>query len=176
MIHCNGSPKTGTHLLVKSVRMFNSVLVSHNHNPKLSSDKHIHIKRNPRNALISYLRMDKVELTPNNIINRMKTFIDEYSKYIHLLDDKAILNVSFEDLLTDENELKRIAEYIDLPLVDNHFKLLWGNTMTFTGSLSNWRDYWCNDIVDSWFIFGGVELERALGYNPDTDKIKVRKP
>lgn len=176
MIHCNGSPKTGTHLLVKSVRMFNCVIASHNHNPELSPTKHIHIRRNPRNAIISYLRMDKTELTSKNIISKMKLFIDEYSQYVHLLSDKNILNVSFEDLLTDENELKRIADFIGFPLVDNHFKMLWGNTATFTGSLSNWRDYWCRDIIKAWSELGGVELENSLGYNPDTDKIKVRKP
>ena len=176
MILCNGSPKTGTHLLVKAVRLFggDAQLSNHNHNPNLS-EPHIHIIRNPRNALISYLRMSKIELLRSNIIKEMPRFIAEYSEYIKLLDRKDVLTVTFENLLTDESELEKISAFIDLPLIDNHFRKLWGQTMTFTGELSNWRDHWAHTKIDrKWQEYGGLALESALGYAPDTDTIKIR--
>ena len=177
MIHCNGSPKTGTHLLVKAVRMFggDAMLASHNHNPKLSS-AHIHIIRNPRNALISYLRMQKIDLLRVNIIKEMTRFITEYSEYINLLNRDDVLTVTFENLLTDESELLKISKFIGLPLIDNHFRKLWGQTNTFTGELSNWREHWGNKVAKAWHELGGTLLETQLGYAPDTDKDKVRMP
>lgn len=175
MIICNGSPKTGTHLLVKAARLFggNAMLSSHNHDPKLTVP-HIHIIRNPRNALISYLRMNKSELTRSNIITEMPSFIAEYSEYIGLLNLNDVLTVTFEDLLTDESELLRISKFIGLPLIEGHFRKLWGQTATFTGDLSNWRNHWHTKAARKWVEYGGDTLEAALGYSPDTDSPKIR--
>ena len=176
MVLCNGSPKTGTHLLVKAVRLFGggAQLSNHNHNPDLSC-RHIHIIRNPRNALISYLRMNKIELLRSNIIKEMPRFIAEYSEYIQLLDRKDVLTITFENLLTDESELDKISAFVGLPLIDNHFRKLWGQTATFTGKLSNWREHWDHSkVARKWESFGGLALESALGYAPDTDPIQTR--
>jgi len=178
MIDCNGSPKTGTHLLVKAVRLFGStaIMASHNHDPDLSGS-HIHIIRNPRNALISYLRMQQVDLLRTNIIKEMPRFIAEYSEYVNLLSRDDVLTIRFESLLTEESELLKISKFIGLPLINNHFRKLWGQTNTFTGKLSNWREYWSHSKVQrKWSELGGLALESALGYAPDTDKIEVRKP
>ncbi len=173
-IICNGSPKTGTHLLLKSIYLFGGLgyTAVHKHDPNLSNC--IHIKRNPRNVLISYIRhFDKSNLTTENITKHIPIIIKEMSSYINLLSDSNVLNVSFEKLLTNSNELERISKFIDLPLIDDHFKKIWGNTPTFTNKLSNWREHWNEEINNKWIELGGVELENTFGYS-DKDKQLIR--
>ena len=174
---CNGSPKTGTHLLQKAVKLFGgyATFATHNHNPSLAS-RHIHIIRNPRDALISYLRMNNVELLRSNIIKEMPRFIEEYSEYIPLLSRSDVLTVTFENLLTDESEIGKISQFLNLPLTDDHFRKLWGETYTFTGRLSDWKSHFTHPkTTRKWKEFGGLDLEKELGYDCETDKRRVRK-
>tara|TARA_R110000850_G_scaffold54940_1_gene130337 strand:+ start:156 stop:689 length:534 start_codon:yes stop_codon:yes gene_type:complete len=176
MIVCNGSSKTGTHLLLKAVYLFGGggCLAIHRHDPLLSSC--IHIKRRPKNVLISYIRnFSEDGLTTENIIKYIPIVLKEIAEYKNLLSDNSVLNVSFEKLLTDPSELKRISDFINIPLADNHFKDLWGNTSTFTGSLSNWRDHWNDEIQSKWVECGGENLSAEFGYN-DNDKQLKRLP
>lgn len=179
MISCNGSSKTGTHALLKTVYLFGGMgfTATHNHIPFDTEQvlgKHIHIRRNPRNVLISWIRFTKQKLREDVIIKNMPYIIDEMKGYLGWLTDDKVLNVSFEDLLTDENELNRISDFIGLPLTDNHFKKLWGNTPTFTNNLSDWQWYWQSELVQkAWVANDGHILETLMGYSPN-DKPKVR--
>lgn len=180
MITVNGSPKTGTHLLLKAVYTFEgegyTARHTHSDSTRVVAGKHIHIKRNPRNVLISYIRyLGRADLSKPHILKTIPIVIEEMKMYLPLLTTKAILNVSFEELLTNPAELGRIAAYIGLPCKPTQFDNLWGNTLTFTGSLSNWRDYWDDDIAAEWEARGGKILEALMGYAPDTDPIKIRK-
>jgi len=181
MIVCNGAPKTGTHLLLKTVYLFGGLgyTAKHEHKPFVESFncKHIHIRRNPRNVLISYIRhFDNADLSKRNIIKHMPIVIEEMKPYIPWIKDKNTLNVTFEDLLTDEKELSRIADYLGFDLAYDHFKKIWGNTSTFTGNLSNWRDWWDEEIDKEWDKNGGRALEAMLGYKQEKNKKKGRKP
>ena len=179
MIVCNGASKTGTHLLLKAVYLFGSVGFTATHAHKKYGSKiygkHIHIKRNPRNVLISWLRFTGQDLTDKNLLRNMPHVINEMNEYLGWLNDKDTLNVSFENLLTDEKEIKRISDFIEVPLSADHFRKLWGDTPTFTNSLSNWRESFSDKIKKEWGLMGGHELERLLGYAPDSESIKVRK-
>lgn len=170
MIYCNGSPKNGTHLLLSSVRLFGGqcFLAQHKHEPSLSlnaDDKHIHIARNPRNALISYMRMNNIELSVKNIINEIPRLIEEQSSYLHYLKDTKTLNIKFEKLVNSPGELNRISKYLDMPLMDDHFNLSKKGVATWTGRLSNWVELWNCRINSAWIVNGGHELEIELGYD-----------
>ena len=137
---------------------------------------HLHIKRNPRNALISHIRhLGGGDLSAKGIIQAMPALIAEMKLYLPWTTDLSVLNVSFESLLTDPAEVQRISTYLSMPCKDNHFLKLWGNTPTFTGKLSNWREYWNTDIATAWKAADGDILEQLLGYTPDTDTVKVRR-
>lgn len=168
MILCNGSPKTGTHLLLKSVRLFGGrcVLAVHRHDTGVNSTEHqhLHITRCPRNSFISYLRMQKIEPSHLNIVKEMKRLISEYSGYLHYLDDKNTLNVKFELLLSDPLELNRIALFLDKPLSENHFDRLKGGTATYNEVPSDHSEFWVDSVSSKWVEFGGDLLEKKLGY------------
>jgi len=166
---CNGSSKTGSHLLLKAVSLFygHIGLPQHEHTPyfaKRDDRKYLHITRNPRNVLISWCRFMGIELTDENLLEQIPIIIDEMREYVPWLGDTEVLNVKFEELLDDPKHLDRISEFINMPLVANHFENLWGRTYTFTGRLSDWRDYWSDELQESWVKFGGLKLEADLGY------------
>ena len=48
--------------------------------------------------------------------------------------------------------------------VDNHFESLWGNTLTFTDDLTNWKDFWNDEVNAAWKAKGGIEIENKLNY------------
>lgn len=178
MIVCNGSPKTGTHLLLKAVYLFGGVGFSASHAHKSFGcrilGKHLHIKRNPRNVLLSWVRFSGNELKTHNIISEIDHIIKEMTTYKGWLDDGETLNVSFELLLSDKKELERVSGFLGLPLVDDHFSLLWGGTRTFTNNLIKWKDHWNDEINEVWVKAGGLELEKDFGYNHLTDKEVIR--
>lgn len=189
MILCNGQPKTGTHLLVKTVRLFEGcktkAIHSHYNADRVIPDdlrkrvKHIEIIRNPRNVLMSWARFTDGFWKRENIFKYIPNILDNYHKHLIYIEDPDVLTVKFEKLLTDPTELDKIAEFIDRPLIEDHFKKLWGDTYTFTGTkekpvnLSNWKDYWPKPIEQDyegwdsrWDKYGGYDLEERLGYDP----------
>ena len=181
MILCNGAPKTGTHLLFKAVRLFDGCAAAavHGHHdlnkmPPKGVNKHVEIVRNPRNAVCSMVRFSKLEVTRDNILKLIPTVLERCNNHLMWVRDSAVLTVRFEKLLTDPVELQRIAEYIGKPLIENHFKELWGNTHTFTDALSNWKDHWPTPLETdfaefdaAWSKYGGYSYEEELNYDPN---------
>lgn len=171
MIICNGSPKTGTHFSLKAVRMFGGrcILAVHRHDVAVDSSnhKHIHIIRCPRNALVSYLRMQKIEPLRSNIIKEIPRFIEEYTGYLHYLDDDNTLNIRFESLLNNPEELNKIAVFLDKPLAHDHFNRMKGGTATYNETPSDYKEFWHSKIARKWAEFGGDVLESKLGYTYD---------
>jgi thymidylate synthase len=80
------------------------------------------------------------------------------------IGEEHCLTVRFEELLTDPNEIKKIGEYLGKPLRKNHFELLWGDTLTFTNDLTEWRDFWTDEVNTAWIEKGGVEIENKMCY------------
>lgn len=95
----------------------------------------------------------------------MPRIIGENLEYVPWLsDDFLVHNVRFEDLIKDPSAIEGISEFIGLPLAENHFDNIWGDTYTFTGKLSDWQEYWNDAVESAWISHGGLELEKALGY------------
>lgn len=179
MIICNGSPKTGTHLLLKAVVMFGGEckLALHSHNPYPHTygalDKHLHITRSPRNVVASWMRFTKIPFTEENYCNTIQHIVDEMSGYIGWVHDPYTFHVKYEELLTDEKYLKDLAKFINKDLKIKHFENIWGGTPTFTGEPCIWRDFWTPAMAVKWVECGGLELETSLGYDPT--KVWIRK-
>lgn len=180
MIICNGSPKTGTHLLLKTVFMFGDEfkLALHRHTPfeNYETDKkYINIFRSPRNVIGSWLKFTGQEVTEDNYIKEILPRTFEMWQYTEWwkCKDKNVMNVKYEELLTDTKVLNDIAKFLNKPKKQDHFKNIWGGTPTYTGSPFLWRDIWTDRLENVWKANSGIELENALGYDPH--KVWIRK-
>lgn len=177
MIVVNGSPKTGTNLLLKTVVMFGAEakLAIHDHIPysrKSLDAKYLHITRSPRNVVASWVRFNKLELNEKNYIDNIPYIVQEMSEYIGWMTDADTLHIKFEELLTDSTQIDRIGAYIGLPPITDHWLNIWGGTPTFTNSLSVWRDFWTPGMAVEWVKNGGIELENVLGYDPSKEWVR----
>lgn len=185
MIHSNGAPKTGTHLLQNLLRSYKGVppnQVSHQHTPYkrgVKLENHIHIIRNPRNMMISWHRFTGDTAT---IINKMPEVIKRAKGFIGWLDNT--MTVRFEELLTDPDIINQIGEYLGLEPCKDHFRKSYGGTSTFTGKngpdFSIWQTFkidgklvWTPEVQEAWEHHGGIDLETAWGY--DVHKKYVRR-
>jgi len=170
MIVCNGLPKTGTHALMKAVQLLGRVDTEHAHSPTGVTGQHIHICREPRNVLVSWVRFIRSEVTQGFLIGAMQeyfeegTFHDEYMAYSHWLND-APLSVRFEELIGDGGvTIQAVADYLQVPYLSDAYDHLPGLTVTYTGQLSNWRDHWTPEVESAWVTHGGPEIESVYGY------------
>ena len=180
MLYCTGAPKSGTHLLLKALHLFGGkgLTAVHSHKDHNSNwnvaDKRVHIIRNPRNVVISWARYQKLPRNDFTIIGSMDYILKRINGHFGWLEEKSVLTVRFEELLTNPSILKSIGKHIDMPLIENHFELLWGNTLTFTDDLTEWRDFWTDDVAEAWAKKGGVEIENKMCYF-NTDKQIISK-
>ena len=171
MIYCTGARKSGTHLLLKALQLFGGDCLQAIHCNKgydfpwkTTTDTRVHIIRNPRNVLISWVRWENLPRNNQTIIANMNYIIKCMSGHFGWIGEEHCLTVRFEELLTDPNEIKKIGEYLGKPLRKNHFELLWGDTLTFTNDLTEWRDFWTDEVNAAWIERGGVEIENKMGY------------
>lgn len=93
-------------------------------------------------------------------------FVKHYRRYTRWLTDPdlSLLVVRFEDMLANDGELRRIAQWLGVPFQDDAFEVLYGGSRTWSGRLSDWREHW-NDQVDAkWRSCGAQTLQDELGY------------
>jgi len=177
MLYCTGAPKSGTHLLLKALRLFGDdclqAIHSHkDHNfPWDAVDRRVHIIRNPRNVLISWARYQHLPRNDETIIGSMDYTIQRMRGHFGWIAEEHCLTVRFEELLTDPGVIKKIGEYLDKPLIKGHFEALWGGTSTFTNDLTDWRDFWTVDVKKAWVAKGGVEIENKMCYFNGDEKV-----
>ena len=172
MLYCGGAPKSGTNLLLKAISLFNTnddVRKHHYGFDKpfpFEDDAHpqVQIIRNPRNTLISWVRFKSLPRNNDTIIKSMELCIDYMNSHFDCIADDRWHTVRFEELLSDPKVIEGIGEYLGLPLVENHFEKLWGDTSTFTNDLTDWKDWWTEEVNEAWTTKGGVELETKMNY------------
>lgn len=167
----NGFPKSGNHALLKACQLLGLPIPSVNHLPysKKTSGKHILIIRDPRNILVSKLRFEGSRVTPGMVISKFRLFdkkslVEEMAEYEGWLTDPDTLVVKFEELVSDPSIIKKIAEFVDTPYIEGAFEELPGLTRTWTGALSNYQDYWTQDVANVWDAEGGPELLKRWNY------------
>lgn len=91
-------------------------------------------------------------------------FVDHYRKYLPWKKDSDTLVVSFEAMLTDDTELRRIAQWLNAPFQEDAFEVLYGGSRTWSGRLSDWREHWNEEVNERWAACGAQVLQDELGY------------
>jgi hypothetical protein len=170
MVTTNGFPKSGNHALVKAVQLL-GVPCSVNHLPfgEAVEDKHIFIKRDPRNIVCSWLRFQGMPVTAGMFITGLKKFQDksfaeELSKYAGWLAAQNTLIVKYENLIQDATELNRIAAFLDVPYIEGAFENLPMMTRTWFADHSDFNRIWSPEVEAAWAEIGGAELLAQWGY------------
>jgi hypothetical protein len=180
-ITCNGIRKHGTHALLKAVELLGCPVAYQgqpganlHHKPFIEevTGKHIFIRRHPKNAFISLLRMHNIPLTTGMLISKMQSFEDENyvqhcDSYLGWLSDANALNIKFEDLMTDGGvTFQVIADYLNVPYLEDAYPNRFGLTATWSGELSDYTSLqaWTNAAQAAWVSIGGDQLEQDLGY------------
>lgn len=168
----NGFPKHGNHPLAKGCQLL-GVPCQVNHIPfgrMVEGNKHVFIKRDPRNALIAWLRMNGLPQTSGMFITAFRKFqtaslCEEMMEYEGWLTDCDTLVISYEDLIASDATLRRVSDYIGTPYIEGAFEHLPGLTRTWTGpNHSDYRTLWSPEIETVWIAEGGPELLMKWGY------------
>lgn len=182
MITCTGFPKSGTHMLGKTMELIGVPLVFTEvpgkdfaiigHYPfsgKRPDGKCIHIIRNPKNVLVSWVRMGRKNVAPGYLVSAIhnnfnnESLYDGMMGYAEFLDDPETLNVRFEDVIADKED-QRIADFVGVEILPGVSEHRLGGTKTWTGKLSVWEDFWFPRLEEEWIKGKGPELESVFGY------------
>ena len=182
LVICNGNAKAGRHALTKTVELLGVPWDQHDvgkpgrcvsgHWPTRNpppEGKHIHVIRHPRNMLVSWVRFTKAEFAPGYLIGSFKSFsmgrpiYEEFAGYVGWLTEPGVLTVSFEDLIADKADTV-IAEFLGVPVAPGIPERRPGGTVTWSGELSDWTEYWSDEIEAAWQTARGPEIERMFGY------------
>ncbi len=184
VVYANGFPKSGNHALVKAIELLG---ITPNHeNGQLSEvvhtpfedglpkgvTHHIHIKRDPRNILTSWLRFRDEAVTPGTLLARFRwfdfgqpaPFVECLKRYEGWLNHRGTLTVRYEDLTADSRCMKTIASHLGIPYIDGAWEQLPGNTRTWNPHHSDYRQIWTPQVESAWDAEGGNELLARWGY------------
>lgn len=170
MVTTNGFPKAGNHALVKAVQLLGQPCqVNHIPFGGEVADKHILIKRDPRNILCSWLRFNGQPVTSGMFLTTFrdfmgKTLVDAMAEYEAWQHDENTLVVRYEDLISDADEMRRIASYLNIIYQHGAFEALPGLTRTWFADHSDYRTIWTPEVEVAWNAEGGAELLAAWGY------------
>lgn len=186
MNFASGAPKCCTHYLQKYLRLYQNIRPSEVYQCHYRygrvikpGDKLINIIRNPRNMMISWHRMrNKNSKIPTSLICKIPEVIKQTKPFLGWLNDKKVLNVRYEDLMSDDDMLLVVGDFIDRDPIKNHRAEAWSNTRTFTGNPSIWQEHkeydekakkdkilWTDRVQEVWEQQGGLELEASLRYD-----------
>lgn len=170
MVTINGFPKAGNHALAKACQLLGQpCVVSHIPHGGDVGEKHILIKRDPRNILCSWLRFIGQPVTPGTFLTAFrdfqgKHFVEAMADYEEWQRDAGTLVVRYEELIRDDEEIKRIADYLGMIYLPNAFENLPGMTRTWNPDHSDYRSIWTDEVQAAWAAEGGNTLLAAWGY------------
>ncbi len=169
----SGPEKAGNHALVKAVELLGIPCDVEHRRYKEGlpvGAKHLFIKRDPRNMVLSMLRFRDQPVSAGMWIRWFRRYSDKKSLIKYLADFESWLNhertfvVTFEDLIKDDRAIKDIAKYLAVPYLEGSFELLPGVTKTWTGVLSDFHVIWTPEVEKVWNSEGGPELLRTWQY------------
>ena len=170
IVTANGFPKSGNHALVKGLQLL-GVPCQVNHIPAgdAITGRHVFIKRDPRNVVVSWLRFRHQQVTPGLFIAALRRFSErlfaqELAAYAPWLQDPATLVVRFEDLIQDDAELRRIAAWLGVPYIAGAWDALPRLTYTWRWPHSDYSQVWTPEVQAAWNAEGGLGLLAEWGY------------
>ncbi len=166
----NGVPKSGTHALKKAVALL-GVESDNRHveyGMQVDHDKHVFIKRDPRNVLLSKVRFEGQPVTQGMVILKMQNFNGEpfnlvLSRYAPWLTQAPHI-VVYEELISDKSVLRRIAKYLGVHALGDAFSNLPGHTATWNPEHSDYRYVWTAEVEAAWNDIGGPAILQEWGY------------
>jgi hypothetical protein len=176
-----GFPKHGSHALVKALQLLGvNCEVNHAEYSEAPADDRprVLIKRDPRDAVVSWLRFNGVPVTQGAFIcalsdmdghryDRYKgvSLVDAMARYEGWLFDRATTVVRFERLVDSESALIGLADALGVPYLSDAWEAHQvRNTVSWTGELSDYRTIWTPEVRDAWRQAGGNELLARWGY------------
>lgn len=173
MVTANGFPKSGNHALVKALRLLGEPCAV-NHLPYVSNvqGKHILIKRDPRNVVVSALRHMGRVVTQSAVRTEIAEFgltspgslVEQMAAYEGWLSDPNTYVVRYEDLIADDVAMRGIAAYIGVEYVAGTFEKLPGHTETWNIVRSDYSLLWTEETQAAWEAAGGPDLLNRWGY------------
>lgn len=169
----SGHPKSGCHMLVKAMHLLGwPCYVRHLEYDASLTGRHVFIKRDPRNVVVSWVRHFKQPVTDGtlvasmrNVANTWRPLNDSLAAYEGWLTHPGTLVVRFEDLSTNPETLNLIADYMGSEVPEDAWGNLPGGTATWTGALSDWRAVWTDRVDKHWHDIGGPALLKTWGYS-----------
>lgn len=166
MAFLNGPPKMGNHALWKACELLGiaSSGVNHVEHPGDIERPHIFIRRDPRNALVSWVRFEGMPVTQGTLITAMASYLPQLPRYEGWLTDPDTLVVTFERLVANDQQMREIAAYCGVPYLDDAWPNLPNHTKTWTGRLSDYREHWTPAVDAAWVAAGGPALLERWGY------------
>lgn len=174
--------RCGTHCLEKAVQLLGEPTVHGHFEPGEAlpeHDHHVLTIRHPRNALISWIRFARGEVTEGFILSEMTErgdlvkgskpdrFVEQYSRYLPWLSDPSVFVVKYEDLVGDGGTtLGALAAHLGVAVPADAYPNIPGLTRTYTGETTraNWTVRWTPAHDARWAQVGGDTLQTALGY------------
>jgi len=175
-VHANGFPKMGNHALVKALQLLGCpCIVQHvpwREEMGYRDAPRLFIVRDPRDAVVSMLRMKKLPVTPGMVMTRLRQYRDDESGTLvevmaemeGWLTDPTTLVVHFEDLKKSDAEMRRIAAWLGIPYLEGAWEELPGLTMTYNTVPSDHKTVWTADVEAIWQDIGGPALLARWGY------------
>jgi hypothetical protein len=163
----NGFPKSGNHALVKALQLLGQPCqVNHIKYGEDVGCQHIFIKRDPRNVICSWLRFNGQQVTPGVFLTAFRKF-QERSLIEEMADYEGWLSgfvVRYEDLISSDAEMRRIADHLEIPYLEGAFESLPGMTRTWFADHSDYMAIWTADVETVWVAEGGNDLLARWGY------------
>lgn len=171
MICANGCPKSGTHALLKACELLGKGgRVDHIEYGRLIPDwvtKHVFIYRDPRNVLLSRLRKENVEITTGTIMAHAPRLIGEAANYIGWLNEPGLFTCRYEDLISNPETIKKLADYLEVPYREEAFAKLPGRTITWMPEHVDFTKVWNDELVKHWSDNKYDEVCNKFGYSTD---------
>ena len=176
----NGCPKSGTHALLKACELLGMFVGDVSHIPfgqplPTGTTKHCFIIRDPRNVMISWMRMNGMTVTDGTFMalaqqpEGTQSLLQVAESYAGWINDPNTFCVKFEDLIASAAPMQNLATYLGVPYLDTAFPNLPGYTVTWTGdgatpAYSDYTTIWTPALQAYWAANGGPALLAAFGY------------
>jgi len=165
----NGAPKMGNHALWKACELLGIASSGVQHIPHVDADAVpdgplVFIRRDPRNALVSWVRFEGMPVTQGTLISATPRYLAMIAPFEGWLSDPRAHVVRFEDLVASDAAMRGIAAHVGVPYLDDAWPNLPNHTKTWTGRLSDWREHWTPAVDAAWAAAGGPALLERWGY------------
>ena len=169
----NACPKHGTHALQKAVELLGQPAGEVHHIPfgeslPVGTTKHLYIYRDPRNAILSWMRWDGKEITDGMLMAAIRgpKYLPATRQYAGWLSDRDTYKVRYESLVADDAIMRDLAEFLGVPYLDSAHPNLPGLTRTWRSDHSDFTKIWTPAVAACWSEAGGDDLVKKFGYLP----------